>query len=69
MTWICVLGAIFDSSSEDAEIAFRYAVIRENMYGAKFNLVPIVKLVDETDTYEAEQAGKCILQWKYVFTK
>lgn len=39
------------------------------MYGAKFNLVPIVKLVDETDTYEAEQAGKCILQWKYLQIK
>lgn len=39
-------------------MAFRYAVIRENMYGAKFNLVPIVKMVDTTDSYETEEAGK-----------
>lgn len=53
-----ILGAIFDIDNEDAEIAFRYAVIRENMYGAKFNLVPNVKIVDATDTFEVEQAGK-----------
>lgn len=51
-------GAIFDIDNDDAEIAFRYAVIRENMYGAKISFVPITKVVDLTDTYEAEQAGK-----------
>lgn len=51
-------GAIFDSGNDEAEMAFRYAVIRENMYGAKFHLDPIVKIVDETDTYEVEQAGE-----------
>lgn len=28
------------------------------MYGAKFNLVPVIKVIDSTNTYEAEQAGK-----------
>lgn len=51
-------GAIFDSGNDEAEMAFRYAVIRENMYGASFRLEPIVKLVDETDTFEVEQAGE-----------
>lgn len=51
-------GAIFDNGNDEAEMAFRYAVIRENMYGTKFNLEPIVKMVDETDTYEVEHAGK-----------
>lgn len=54
-----ILGAIFDVDNEEAEIAFRYAVIRENMYGSKINFVPSIKIVDATDTYEAEQAGKC----------
>lgn len=42
----------------EAEIAFKHAVFRENMYGAKFNLVPIIKNIDATNTYEAEEAGK-----------
>lgn len=53
-----ISGAIFDIDNEDAEIAFRYAVIRENMYGAKLNFVPVTKVVDATNTYEAEQAGE-----------
>lgn len=53
-----ILGAIFDINNEEAEIAFRYAVIRENMYGAKLNFIPITKVIDATDTYEAEQAGE-----------
>lgn len=53
-----ILGAIFDIDNEEAEIAFKYAVFRENMYGAKFNLVPIIKTIDASNTYEAEQAGE-----------
>lgn len=44
--------------NEEAQIAFKHAVFRENMYGAKFNLVPVIKVIDTTNTYEAEQAGK-----------
>lgn len=39
-------------------MAFGYAINRENMYGAKFNLVPIIKKIDTTDSYETEEAGK-----------
>lgn len=53
-----MLGVIFDNGNEEAEIAFKHAVFRENMYGAKFNLVPMVKNIDATNTYEAEQAGR-----------
>lgn len=28
------------------------------MYGAKFNLVPIIKTIDTTNTYDAELAGE-----------
>lgn len=52
------IGAIFDNGNEEAEIAFKHAVFRENMYGAKFNLVPIIKNIDATNTYEAEAAGE-----------
>lgn len=51
-------GAIFDESNEEAQIAFKHAVYRENVFGAKFNLVPIIKIIDTTNTYLAEQAGK-----------
>lgn len=53
-----ILGVIFDNENEEAEIAFKHAVFRENMYGAKFYLVPMIKNIDATNTYEAEQAGR-----------
>ena len=53
-----ILGAIFDKENGEAEIAFKHAVFRENMYGAKFTLVPIIKIIDATNTYDAEEAGK-----------
>lgn len=53
-----VIGAIIDIDNEEAEIAFNYAVIRENMYGAKFNMVPTIKVIDATNTFEVEQAGE-----------
>lgn len=62
-----ISGAIFDIDNEEAEIAFRYAVIRENMYGAKLNFVPVIKVVDATDTYEAEQAGEFIVYCDHTF--
>lgn len=51
-------GALFDDNSEESQIAFKYAVIRENMYDGKFELVPIIKTIQSTDSYSAEQAGK-----------
>lgn len=66
--WL-ISGAIFDIENEEAEIAFKYAIFRENMYGAKFNLVPNIKVIDATNTFEVEQAGEqhfmiIILSWK-----
>lgn len=51
-------GAIFDESNEEAQFAFKHAVYRENIFGAKFSLVPIIKVIDTKNTYLAEQAGK-----------
>lgn len=51
-------GAIFDESSEEAQIAFKYAVIRENMFDGKFELVPVIKTIQSTDSYAAEKEGK-----------
>lgn len=54
-----ILGAIFDINNAEAEIAFKHAVIRENIANFnKFNLVPIVKNIDTTNTFEAEQTGE-----------
>lgn len=50
-------GAIFASDDEVAEIAFRHAVLRENMYNA-FELKPIIKRIDPFDSFEAERTGK-----------
>lgn len=51
-------GAIFDESNGEAQIAFKHAVFRENIVGAKFKLVPIIEVIDTKNTYLAEQAGK-----------
>lgn len=56
-----VIGAIIDIDNEEAEIAFKYAVNRENMYGAKFIMVPTIKVIDATNTFEVEQAG----EWRF----
>lgn len=51
-------GALFDENSEESQIALKYAVIRENMYDNKFELVPMIKTIQSTDSYSAEQASK-----------
>lgn len=51
-------GAIFDESNVEAQIAFKHAMFRENMFGAKFSLEPVIKVIDTKNTYLAEQAGK-----------
>lgn len=58
-------GAIFDESNVEAQIAFKHAVYRENIYGGKFNLVPITKVIDTKNTYLVEQAGKSIEIFKF----
>lgn len=51
-------GAIFDIGNDEAQLSFKHAIFRENMYGAKFNLVPVIKVLDTTNTYDVEQAGE-----------
>lgn len=51
-------GGLFHSDNQDAEIAFRYALIRENMYNARLEFVPIIRRIDATDSYQAEKAGQ-----------
>lgn len=53
-------GAIFDENNEEAQIAFKHAIYRENIFGGKFNLVPITQVIDTKNTYLAEQAGKLV---------
>lgn len=64
ITFYCLLnfieGAIFHDGYEEAEQAFRYAVIRENMYNLKHELVPIIRKIDESDTCEAETVGELL---------
>lgn len=49
-------GVILNNDDEEAEIAFKHAVLRENMYNA-FELVPIIKKIEQTDSFEAEKTG------------
>lgn len=49
-------GAIFHVDDEEAEIAFKNAVLRENMYNS-FELKPIIKQIDSYDSFEAERLG------------
>lgn len=59
-------GAIFDESNVEAQMAFKHAVYRENMFGGKFNLKPITKVIDTKNTYLVEQVGKSTdLLWNF----
>lgn len=54
-----ILGVIFDIDDEETQLAFKHAVVRENIANFnKFYLVPIIKNIDITNTYEAEEAGE-----------
>lgn len=65
-----ILGVIFDSEDEETELAFKHAVIRENIANFnKFNLVPIIKNIDITNTYEAEEAGKSQKMFIFSFNR
>lgn len=51
-------GAIFHEDSEQAEIAFRYAIKRVNMYETSFELVPHIRFVASYDSFKTEKIGK-----------
>lgn len=52
-----LLGGIFHEDNYEAEIAFRNAIIRENMYNQRVEFIPIVKLVDRDDSFKAQKIG------------
>lgn len=39
------------------EIAFRNALLRENMDNTKFEFIPLVRQVDKEDSFQAEKLG------------
>lgn len=50
-------GGIFHEENSDAEIAFRHAVIRENMYNPKMELIPLIRKIDPADSFQAEKVA------------
>lgn len=46
---------------EEVEIAFKYAAIRESMYGTKYDLVPIILKVDIDNIHAVREAGKLFI--------
>lgn len=55
---LCIrTGAIFHEDSEQAEIAFRYAIKRVNMYETSFELVPHIQFVASYDSFKTEKIG------------
>lgn len=52
-----IIGGIFHEENSDAEIAFRHAVIRENMYNPKMELIPLIRKIDPTDSFQAEKVA------------
>lgn len=54
-----LLGAIFHEDNKDAEIAFRYALIRENRASnSPLEFVPEIRYVERADSIKAERLGK-----------
>lgn len=64
LTFSNKLGAIFHADDEEAEIAFRHAVLRENMYNS-FEFTPIIKKIDSYDSFEAERIGNFLDKTNY----
>lgn len=50
-------GAMFHEHNGDIEMAFRYAVIRENLYNSRIEFVPLIRYVDPMDSFQAEKVG------------
>ncbi|KAG4075834.1 hypothetical protein HA402_003660 [Bradysia odoriphaga] len=50
------IGAIFHQDNREAEVAFRNAIIRENVYNTnkRIEFIPIVKLVERDDSLKAK---------------
>lgn len=51
------LGGIFHEDNSAVEIAFRNAILRENMDNTKLEFIPLVRRVDPEDSFEAEKIG------------
>ncbi|KAJ6638984.1 Glutamate receptor ionotropic, kainate 2 [Pseudolycoriella hygida] len=49
------IGAIFHNDNKEAEVAFRNAILRENMYNPRIEFRPIVKEVDRDDSFQAQK--------------
>lgn len=56
-----VLGGLFHAENSDAEAAFRNALDLENRYHDKFELRPIVRRLDSSDSFAAEKMGKSVI--------
>ncbi|XP_017772226.1 PREDICTED: glutamate receptor ionotropic, kainate 2-like isoform X2 [Nicrophorus vespilloides] len=52
---IVKIGALFDNEYSEAEIAFRFAVNRFNMFNKDYTLKPEVRYVPETDGFKTGQ--------------
>lgn len=50
-------GGIFHEDNSDEEIAFRSALLRENMDNTKLEFIPLVRQVDREDSFQAEKVG------------
>lgn len=54
---ILIQGGIFHYDNFEAEIAFRNAIIRDNMYNQRIEFIPIVERIDRDDSFKAERIG------------
>lgn len=55
MFFVICEGAIYNPNNHEAEIAFRYAIYQENMYNPRIEFVPVVRIVDPSDSFQAEK--------------
>lgn len=48
---------MFHDHDGETEMAFRFAIIRENLYNSRLEFVPLVRIVDPMDSFQAEKIG------------
>lgn len=48
---------MFHEHDGETEMAFRFAIIRENLYNSRLEFVPLVQIVDPLDSFQAEKVG------------
>lgn len=48
---------MFHEEDSDTELAFRCAIVRENIANTKVEIIPIVRIVDPLDSFQAEKVG------------